>query len=93
MDEILLLFGDGWLFLDLQFVLVLDLAFEHLGFELGLLGFLVDGSELFFSELFGSLFGNVWGLYFVFDGLDLGVIDKDLLELVLFVEILVFEFM
>jgi hypothetical protein len=29
----------------------------------------------------------------VFDGLDLGVIDKDLLELVLFVEILVFEFM
>jgi hypothetical protein len=57
------------------------------------LGFLVDGSELFFSELFGSLFGNVWGLYFVFDGLDLGVIDKDLLELVLFVEILVFEFM
>jgi hypothetical protein len=47
------------LFLDLQFVLVLDLAFEHLGFELGLLGFLVDGSELFFSELFGSLFGNV----------------------------------
>ncbi len=29
----------------------------------------------------------------MFDGLDLGVIDKDLLELVLFVEILVFEFM
>lgn len=74
-------------------MLVFKLAFEHLGFDLGLLGLLVDGSELFLSELPGSLFGNVGGLDFVFDGLDLRVIDKDLLEFVLFVEVLVFKFM
>ena len=74
-------------------MLVFELAFEHLGFDLGLLGFLVDGSELFFGELPGSFFGNIGGLDFVFDGLDLRVIDKDLLEFVLFVEVLVFEFM